>query len=125
MDYFLLYTASALIAAWGLALLIATRDVITEFPSFSVEQRRVFVMGWAIDGLTHLFLSVLIVVVTVLGDPKNTVSRGVYASSASLLAIIAVLTALTGARTSVVWYKVGMIVALAVAVLLVVGGFRV
>jgi hypothetical protein len=99
----LLYAASALISAWGLAHLVPTRAVVAGFGPISVDNRRVLTMEWVAEGITMLFVGALVAAVTVAGG--GSADLVVYRLSAGVLAAIAVLTAVTGARTPVVWFK--------------------
>lgn len=100
--HILLYAASALVSAWGLAHLVPTRAVVAGFGPISVDNRRVLTMEWVAEGITMLFVGALVAAVTVAGGSADLV---VYRLSAGVLAAIAVVTAVTGARTPVVWFK--------------------
>jgi hypothetical protein len=66
--------------------------------------------------------SALVVVVTAVSGADAVTSHWVYRIGAALLLALAVLTAVTGARTPVVWFKVcPLLLSSAAAVLLVVG----
>jgi len=51
-------------------------------------------------------IAAVIVVATAFGRPESDVTQWVYQTAAGLPAALAVLTALTGARTRVIWFKV-------------------
>jgi hypothetical protein len=61
-------------------------------------------MEWVAEAVTMLFVGALLAAVT-LADGDGAVVPLVYGLSAAALAAIAVLTAFTGARTPVVWFK--------------------
>jgi hypothetical protein len=46
----LLYAASLVVAAWGVAHLVPTRSVIAGFGAISVDNRRVLRMEWLLVG---------------------------------------------------------------------------
>jgi hypothetical protein len=77
---------------------------VAGFGPISADNRRVLTMEWVAEGLTMLFVGALVAAVTVAGSGGST-DLVVYRLSAGLLAAIAVLTAVTGARTPVVWFK--------------------
>lgn len=100
----LLYAASLILVSWGVAHLVPTRKVVASFGPISLDSRRVLAMEWVAEGLAMVFVGVLVAIVT-LEDSGNPVALLVYRLSAGLLAAVAVLTALTGARTPVGWFK--------------------
>jgi hypothetical protein len=57
--HILLYAASALVSAWGLAHLVPTRAVVAGFGPISVDNRRVLTMEWVAEGITMLFVGVV------------------------------------------------------------------
>jgi hypothetical protein len=99
-----LYAAALLVSVWGVAHLVPTRAVVAGFGTISTDNRRVLTMEWVAEAVTMLFVGALLAAVT-LADGDGAVVPLVYGLSAAALAAIAVLTAFTGARTSVVWFK--------------------
>jgi hypothetical protein len=77
---------------------------------------------WLAEAVTMWGIATLIVLVTSIdADPDATVL--VYRVAAGFLAALALVTALTGARTSVVWFKICPVVLTASATLLAVASF--
>ncbi len=64
-------------------------------------------------------LAAAVLTVTAVGGAGAPASRSVYSVAAALLVALAVLTALTRARTAVLWFKVCTVVYVVCAVLLV------
>ena len=60
----LLYVASLVVAAWGVAHLVPTRSVVAGFGAISVDNRRVLRMEWVAEGLMMVFVGVLVAAVT-------------------------------------------------------------
>lgn len=114
------YAAATLTAAWGLAHLVPTRKVVAGFEPLSKDNRLVITMEWVAEGLTLVFLGALVALVTLRGDPSDAVMVSVYAACAVMLLLLAALTASTGARGSVVFFKACPIVKSTAAVLLLV-----
>jgi hypothetical protein len=71
-----------------------------------MDNRRVLTQEWLAEAFTMWGLAAVIVVATAFGRPGSHVTVWVYRATAGLLAALAVLTALTGARTPVIWFKV-------------------
>jgi hypothetical protein len=78
-------------------------------------------MEWVAESMTMLFVGTLVAAVTLSAGADDSVSVLVYRLGAALLIGIAVLTALTGARTSVGWFKACPAVMAIVVALLLVG----
>ncbi len=117
----LVYAAAGVVAVWGGSHLVPTRSVIAGFGAISSDNRRVLAMEWIAEGVTMLFVGALVVAVTLSEGAGDSAAVLVYRLAAGLLAAVAVLTALTGARTPVVWFKACPFVLSTAVVLLLVG----
>ena len=116
------YVAAALIGAWGIAHGVPTKRVVAGF-AITTDNRRVLTQEWLAESFTMLAMAALVVAVTVTaGDTRVTAI--VYLVGAGLLLALATLTALTGARTPVVWFKVCPILLATSAALLLVASTR-
>lgn len=101
----LAYISAALIAVWGIAHAIPTKRVVAGFAQITADNRRILTQEWLAESLTMWGMATLVVAVTTtVSDIQVTVV--VYRVVAGLLVALAVLTALTGARTPIVWFKV-------------------
>jgi hypothetical protein len=115
----LAYVAAALVGTWGIAHAAPTRRVVAGFGPITVDNRRVLTQEWLAESVTMWGMSALVIVVTGTG-PNTQAAAIVYRMVAGLLVALAVLTALTGARTRVVWFKVCPVLLTISAILLVV-----
>lgn len=119
----LAYVAAALIGVWGIAHAVPTKRVVGGFASITTDNRRVLTQEWLAESFTMWAMAALVVVVTITaGDTRVTAI--VYRVVAGSLLALAALTALTGARTPVVWFKVCPILLAASAALLLVASIR-
>ena len=121
MNDILLYIGSIVIILWGIAHLVPTKSIVSGFGSISEDNKRIITMEWIAEGLTLCFIGVLVLFITILGGSQNPVSIIVYRISALMLIIMAGLSLLTGARTSIVPIKICLVVKTTVAVLFFVG----
>jgi len=117
----LLYIGSAIIVIWGIAHIVPTKSVVNGFGSISQDNRRIITMEWIAEGLTLCFIGLLVLFITLTAGSQNPVSLNVYRACALMLVVMAVLTGVTGARTSIVPIKICPFVKLAVAILFVLG----
>ncbi len=117
----LLYTGSAVITLWGIAHIVPTKSVVNGFVSITQDNKRIITMEWIAEGLTLCFLGLLVLAVTVLGDPHSYVSIIVYRAAALMLILMAGLTLFTGARTSIVPIKICPVIKTIVAIMFFLG----
>jgi hypothetical protein len=87
----LLYLGAAFTALWGISHLFPTRSVIKGFGNISVDNQRIITMEWIVEGVSLIFLGVLVAMVTII-DPTNSVSTAVYLLSALGLLVLAMVS---------------------------------
>jgi hypothetical protein len=121
MNEISLYIGSAVLIIWGIAHIVPTKNVVNGFGTISEDNKRVITMEWVAEGLALCFIGLLVLFVTVLGDSQDEVSLIVYRASAGMLIVMAIWTALTGARTPIVPIKICPFVKTIVAILFIVG----
>jgi hypothetical protein len=117
----LLYVGAGLITLWGIAHIIPTKAVVNGFGQISRDNKRIITMEWIAEGLTLCFIGLLVLFVTLWGGSQNEGSIIVYRTSAAMLVVMAILTASTGARTSIIPIKICPAVKIAVAILFILG----
>lgn len=117
----ILYIGSIVIALWGIAHIVPTKSVVTNFGPISEDNKRIITMEWIAGGLTLCFIDLFVLFITILDGSQNPVSLNVYRISAGMLIIMAVLTVLTGARTSIVPIKICPLVKTTVAIMFFLG----
>jgi len=117
----LLYIGSALIIVWGIAHIIPTKSIVSGFGPISEDNKKIITMESIAEGITLCFIGALVLLVTRLADSQSQAAHIVYLACAAMLIIIAVLTALTGARTSILPYKICPGVKAVVAILFILG----
>jgi hypothetical protein len=120
MSAVLAYVAAGLVAVWGLAHAVPTRRVVAGFGPVGADNRLVIVQEWLAEAFTMWGIAAMVIAVTAAGGAVTDARDWVYRVAAALLVALGVLTAVTGARTSVVWFKVCPAVMAAAAVLLLV-----
>jgi hypothetical protein len=121
MNDILLYIGSAVLIVWGIAHIVPTRNVVNGFGQISEDNKRIITMEWVAEGLALCFIGLLVLLVTVLEDSQNDVSLIVYRTSAGMLLVMAIWTALTGARTPIIPIKICPFVKTIVAILFILG----
>jgi len=122
MSEILAYIAATLIALWSVAHSVPTRQVVDGFMPVTQENRYVILQEWLAEAFTMWGLAGILVAATVTGSSDSDVRAAVYFAVAALLTALAVLTATTGARTSVIWFKIRPVLLSSSAIILVVAG---
>jgi hypothetical protein len=112
------YVAVAVIAVWGVSHAIPTRQVVAGFEPTAADNHRVILQEWVIEAVAMWGLAALVFAVTLIGGDSNVVDA-VYRVVAAILVAFATVTALTGARTSVIWFKICPVLLASTAALLV------
>ena len=97
--------AAGIVFLWGVSHVVPTRQVVAGFGDISEDNRRIITMEWVAEGLSFVFVAVLIVAVTWSGETLEAAEDLVYRVSSGFLVAIGVWTAMTGARTGVIWFK--------------------
>jgi hypothetical protein len=121
MNEMLLYVGSAIIIIWGISHLIPTGAIVKGFGEISEDNKKILAMESIAEGITLCFLGVLVILVTSLGDSQSQTASIVYYSIVTMLIVMAILTVLTGARTSLTPYKICPFVKTLVAMLILFG----
>jgi len=117
----LLYIGSAAITLWGIAHIVPTRSIVGGFGEISEDNRRIIAMESIAEGLTLCFIGVLVLLVTSLAESQSQAASIVYVACAVMLLLMAIVTAMTGARTSILPYKICPFVKTTVAILFLLG----
>jgi hypothetical protein len=120
MNEALIYIGSVIIILWGIAHLIPTKNIVSGFGDISADNKKIITMETIAEGLTLIFLGVLPLLLTLISDKDVIVNRTIFICAIMLL-VMALLTLFTGARTSVIWYKICPAVKTVVAVLFILG----
>ncbi len=114
----LLYVGSIGITLWGVGHLVPTKSVVAGFGAVPEDSRRIITMEWIAEGLTLCFIGVLTGMLALSGWSASPVAIAVYRVCAAMLVVMAGLSVLTGARTSILPMKLCPLVKTTVACLL-------
>ena len=101
----LAYLAAAMVFLWGVSHIIPTRQVVAGFGEIGADNRYIITMEWVAEGLSFMFVGVLITAVTISGAAPESAEDLVYRVVPGFLLAIGLWTAMTGARTGVIWFK--------------------
>jgi len=102
----LAYLSAGIVGLWGIAHVLPTARVVRGFDDTTHDNRLVITQEWIAEAMTMWFITAVIVLVTTLGSSRLSVVDWVYRTSAIMLIAIAALTTVTGARTTVIFFKI-------------------
>ena len=105
MSEALAFVAAGIVFVWGVSHIIPTRQVVAGFGDIDQDNRYIITMEWVAEGLAFVFVAVLIVAVTWSINTTEAAEDLVYWVVSGFLITIGVWTAMTGARTGVIWFK--------------------
>jgi len=106
MSAVLAYLSAALLAAWGTAHAIPTRQVLAGFKPITPGNRRIVEQEWLAEAFTMWGTAAVVISATAAGGPAMDTRAWVYRAVSALLIALAALTTLTGAKTPVIWFKI-------------------
>lgn len=108
MSEALAYVAAGIVFLWGVSHIMPTKAVVAGFGDISEDNRQIITMEWVAEGLSFIFVAVLIVAVTWSGETPEAAEDLVYRVNTGFLITIGAWTAMTGAKTSgggAIWFK--------------------
>ena len=87
------------------------------------DNRRIVQQEWLAEAFTMWGLAAVIIAATAAGSATSDTREWVYRAVSALLIALAALTAMTGARTAVIWFKICPALLTASAALLLIASF--
>lgn len=118
----LLYLGSLLTVIWGVAHLFPTRSVVSDFGDISIDNKRIITMEWIVEGVTLIFIGILVSVVTLI-DSDSAVASAVYITSSAALIVLALVSVFTGFKVNFLPFKLCPFIFGASAILILAGTF--
>ena len=97
--------AAGIVFLWGVSHIVPTKQVVAGFGNITQDNRRIITMEWVAEGLSFVFVAALIVAVTWSRSTPEAAEDLVFRVSSAFLITIGAWTAMTGARTGVIWFK--------------------
>jgi len=118
----LLYLGSGLTVLWGISHLIPTKNVVNDFGDISKDNRHIITMEWIVEGVSLIFIGVLVTTVTFI-NPNTLVSNAVYIVSVIGLLGLAIVALFTGFKVNFLPFKLCPFILTISAVLIILGAF--
>ena len=120
MKKILFYISGILTLLWGIAHLFPTAGVVRDFGDISSDNKLIITMEWIVEGLTMIFLGVLIFVVAKT-DTESKLAKYVYILIVGMLFSLAILSLFTGFGVEFLPFKLCPIIFSVSAILIIIG----
>jgi len=117
-----LYAGSVLLLFWGIAHLFPTKNVVEGFGDISLDSQRIITMEWIIEGVSLIFIGLLVASVTFV-DYTSVVSKTVYRFSFLMLIALTIISLMTGFKINFVPYKLCPAIFTTSAILIILGTY--
>ena len=117
-----LYAGSVLLLFWGIAHLFPTKNVVEGFGDISLDSQRIITMEWIIEGVSLIFIGLLVASVTYV-DYTSLVSKTVYRISFLMLVALSVISIMTGFKINFVPYKLCPAIFITSSILIILGAY--
>jgi hypothetical protein len=109
---------------WGTSHLFPTDSVVKGFGNISIDNQRIITMEWVNEGLTLMFLGILVILITLIGKENSKTQKVVCISSAVMLFSMAVLSIFTGFRIDFIPFRLCPFIFSLSGVCILQGAFR-
>ncbi len=90
------------------------------FGDISADNKNIITMEWIVEGISLIFIGILIAAVTAI-EPKTPVSTAVYLASSSCLIILAIISLFTGFKIGFLPFRLCPIIFSSSAILIILG----
>lgn len=104
MNLIWLYLAAGVLAAWGIAHMLPTRNVVAGFGPISRDNQRVVTMEWVNEGLTLLFIAAIMAGVAIANDDSSP-TRIILWTTVAMLNLMSVVSLFTGFKVAFLPYR--------------------
>lgn len=109
---------------WGAAHLVFTGSVVRGFGNISLDNSRIIFMEWINEGLTLIFIGVLVIIVAFVDGLDLRIKKAVYVVSAIMLLVMAVVSLFTGFRIDFIAFRLCPFIFTLSAILLLIGAAK-
>lgn len=101
----LVYMGGFMNICWGIAHLIPTENVVRDFGGISKDNQLIIRMEWINEGLTLIFIGLLVIMVTIFTKVRTKAVKMVYLLSFLMLISMSVLSLFTGFQIDFIPFK--------------------
>ena len=106
---------------WGIAHLFPTNSVVRSFGNISNDNANIITMEWVTEGLTLIFIGLLVIIVTILSPGRDKVAKAVYLLTFAMLVAMSILSIFTGFKVGFLPFKLCPVIFLTSGLLIIQG----
>jgi hypothetical protein len=122
LNQIFLYLGSIFVLIWGISHLFPTKSVVKGFGDISIDNKRIITMEWMIEGVSLIFIGVLVSSVTYI-DYTSVVSKTVYWISFITLNVLSLISLFTGFRISFLPFRLCPLIFSGSSALILIGTY--
>ncbi|MFX0008116.1 MAG: hypothetical protein ACFFA7_13075 [Promethearchaeota archaeon] len=119
----LVLIGAILTMVWGITHLFPTKNVVRDFGEISEDNKNVITMEWIIEGMSLIFIGLLVLIISLLGGFHNEVVIYVNVISSIMLFSLALVSLFTGFKVNFIVFKLCPVIFTASGVLILLGSF--
>jgi hypothetical protein len=119
----LILIGAILTMLWGITHLFPTKNVVKDFGEISQDNKHIITMEWIIEGMSLIFIGLLVLLISLLGGPGNEVVIYVNIISSAMLFSLAVVSLFTGFKVKFIVFKLCPVIFTSSGVLILLGSF--
>lgn len=119
----LVLIGAILTMVWGITHLFPTKNVVRDFGEISDDNKNIITMEWIIEGMSLIFIGLLVLIISLLGGFDNEVVIYVNVISSIMLFSLALVSLFTGFKVNFIVFKLCPVIFTASGVLILLGSF--
>lgn len=123
MRKILVYIGGFLNICWGIAHLIPTNSIVKDFGMITPDNELIIRMEWINEGLTLIFIGLLVILVTFFTKVRTRPIKFVYLLSFLMLLAMAIVSLFTGFKIDFIPFKLCPIIFSLSGILIVQNAF--
>jgi uncharacterized membrane protein len=123
VNVILIIVGAILTMIWGISHLFPTKNIVKDFGEISKDNKNIITMEWLIEGVTLIFVGLVVILVTLIDAGESTVSQWVYLSCSIFLFSLAILSLFTGAKVNFIVFKLCPVIFTVSGVLILLGTY--
>jgi hypothetical protein len=108
---------------WGISHLFPIKNVVKDFGEISQDNKYIITMEWIIEGMTLIFIGLLVLLIILLDGSGNVLSIYVNIISSTMLFSLAILSIFTGFKVNFIPFKLCPFIFTVSGILILIGSF--
>jgi hypothetical protein len=108
---------------WGITHLFPTKNVVRDFGEISEDNKNIITMEWIIEGISLIFIGLLVLLISLLGGIGNEVVIYVNVISSIMLFSLALVSLFTGFKVKFIVFKLCPVIFTSSGLLILLGSF--